>query len=66
LLSVVRVSNILMVNTRADNHAQQLYRKTIGAVLVTMISGMFPADEVYMIAKDVVIDPTAEVFRPVG
>lgn len=54
----------LLVNTRADNYAQQLYRKAMGAVPVAKISGMFPVDEVYMIAKDVKVDPSAKAFVP--
>lgn len=54
----------LLVNTRADNYAQQLYKKAMGAVPAATISGMFPVDEVYMIAKDVDVDPTAAIFVP--
>ena len=54
----------LLVNTRADNFAQRLYRKAMGAVPVATISGMFAVDEVYMIAKDVEIDPSAKSFSP--
>jgi len=54
----------LLVNTRADNHAQQLYKKTMGAVPAATISGMFPVDEVYMIAKDVDVDPSVDSFQP--
>ena len=54
----------LLVNTRADNYAQQLYEKAMGAVPAATISGMFPVDEVYMIAKDVVVDPRAKIFQP--
>jgi len=54
----------LLVNTRADNYAQQLYKKAMGAVPAARISGMFPVDEVYMIAKDVDIDPAAKIFTP--
>lgn len=54
----------LLVNTRADNYAQQLYKKAMGAVPAATISGMFPVDEVYMIAKDVDIDPNAKIFTP--
>ncbi len=56
----------LLVNTRADNYAQQLYRKAMGAVPAATISGMFPVDEVYMIAKDVDIDPSAKSYTPAG
>ena len=54
----------LLVNTRADNYAQQLYKKSMGAVPVATISGMFPVDEVYMIAKDIDIDPSGKLFQP--
>jgi hypothetical protein len=36
----------------------------MGAVPAATISGMFPFDEVYMIAKDVDIDPSAKSFSP--
>jgi ribosomal protein S18 acetylase RimI-like enzyme len=45
----------IIVNTRSDNAAQELYKKTLGAEPVARVSGIFTADEVYMIAKDVQI-----------
>lgn len=52
----------LLVNTSANNHAQQLYKKTMGAVPVARISGVFPVDEVYLMARGVHIDLNAEIF----
>ena len=54
----------LLVNTRADNHAQKLYEKAMGAQIVATISGMFATEEVYLIARDVEIDPTAQAYLP--
>lgn len=43
--------NVIIVSTRADNHAQRLYRKALGAEVVASVSGLFAVDEVYMLAK---------------
>jgi GNAT superfamily N-acetyltransferase len=43
----------IIVNTRADNYSQALYKKTLGAVPVASISGIFSAEEVFLIAKDI-------------
>lgn len=43
----------IIVNTRADNHAQQLYRDALGAEVVATISDLYSADEVFMVARDV-------------
>jgi ribosomal protein S18 acetylase RimI-like enzyme len=43
----------VLVSTRADNHAQKLYRKVLGAEVEATISNLFSADEVYMVARDV-------------
>nr|WP_172559444.1 GNAT family N-acetyltransferase [Vibrio fluvialis] len=43
----------IMVTTRADNFAQQLYRETLGAEVETTISNLYSADEVLMIARNV-------------
>lgn len=43
----------ILVTTRADNFAQQLYRKTLGAEVETIISNLYSADEVLMIARNV-------------
>jgi ribosomal protein S18 acetylase RimI-like enzyme len=45
----------IIVNTRSDNYAQKLYQKTLGAEVVAKVSGIFTADEVYMVAKNVQI-----------
>ena len=43
----------IMVTTRADNFAQQLYKETLGATVETTISNLYSADEVLMIARNV-------------
>lgn len=43
----------VMVTTRADNFAQQLYRDTLGAQVESTISNLYSADEVLMIARNV-------------
>ncbi len=43
----------IMVTTRADNRAQRLYRKTLGAEVEATITNLYSADEVLMIARDV-------------
>jgi len=43
----------VLVTTRADNHAQTLYRKTLGAEIEATISNLYSADEVLMIARNV-------------
>lgn len=42
----------ILVSTRVDNSAQKLYAKTLGAEVVATISGLFPTDEVFMLARD--------------
>ncbi len=41
----------IMVTTRADNFAQELYRKTLGAEIVSTIKNFYSADEVIMVAN---------------
>lgn len=41
----------LIVTTRADNHAQHLYRKTLGAEVEAVIKNLYSADEVLMVAR---------------
>jgi len=41
----------IVVSTRADNHAQQLYRDTLGAEVEATIRKLYSADEVLMIAR---------------
>ncbi len=41
----------IMVTTRADNFAQELYRKTLGAEIVSTIKNFYSADEVIMVAS---------------
>lgn len=43
----------ILVTTRADNHAQKLYKSTLGAEVETTISDLYSADEVLMIARNV-------------
>jgi len=43
----------ILVTTRADNHAQKLYRDTLGAEVVAAIPDLFSGDEVYMVARNV-------------
>ncbi len=47
-----RVKHVL-VSTRADNHAQSIYRKVLGAEVEATIGNLFSADEVYMVARNV-------------
>lgn len=42
----------IIVNTRADNHAQQLYRSALGAEVVATIADLYSADEVFMVARN--------------
>jgi len=44
---------LILVSTRADNHAQSIYRKVLGAEVEATISNLFSGDEVYMVARDV-------------
>lgn len=46
------IKNIL-ISTRADNQAQKLYRKALGAEVEATISNLYSADEVYMVARHV-------------
>lgn len=41
----------VMVTTRTDNLAQELYKKTLGAEIVVTIKNLYSADEVVMVAK---------------
>ena len=43
----------ITVNTRADNHAQKLYRDTLGAEVEATITNLYSADEVFMVARNV-------------
>lgn len=42
----------VIVTTRADNYAQSLYRKTLGAEVETTITNLYSADEVVMVARN--------------
>lgn len=41
----------VLVSTRADNQAQRLYAKALGAKIVATIEGLYSAAEVLMIAE---------------
>jgi len=43
----------VIVSTRADNNAQQLYRNILGAKLEATITNLYSADEVYMVARNI-------------
>lgn len=43
----------IVVTTRADNQAQQLYRSTLGVEVEFTVRDLYSADEVYMIARNV-------------
>lgn len=45
----------IIVTTRADNYAQALYKKTIGAEVETTITNLYSADEVFMISRNIKI-----------
>jgi ribosomal protein S18 acetylase RimI-like enzyme len=42
----------VLISTRADNAAQRLYRKTLGAEVEATLQSLYSADEVVMIARD--------------
>lgn len=43
----------ILISTRADNQAQQLYADVLGAKIEATISNLYSADEVLMVARDV-------------
>ena len=43
----------IIVTTRADNHAKKLYKSTLGAEVEAIISNLYSADEVFMVARNV-------------
>jgi len=43
----------ILVTTRADNYAQKLYRKALGAEVEATLKNLYSADEVIMIARNV-------------
>ena len=43
----------IVVTTRADNDAQRIYRKELGAEIEATITNLYSADEVFMVARDV-------------
>jgi ribosomal protein S18 acetylase RimI-like enzyme len=48
----------ILVNTRTDNHAQKLYANTLGAQPEAVIKALFSGDELYMIARNIKIEPS--------
>ena len=42
----------VVVSTRADNDAQRLYRKTLGAEIEARLQSLYSADEVLMVARN--------------
>lgn len=53
LLTQGSIVKHILVSTRADNHAQEIYQKVLGAKIEATIKNLFSADEVYMIARNV-------------
>ena len=53
LSSMGSIVKHVLVSTRADNYAQRIYRKVLGAEVEATISNLFSADEVYMVARNV-------------
>jgi len=43
----------IVVTTRADNYAQNLFEKTLGVKAEATISNLYSADEVFMVARNV-------------
>lgn len=43
----------IIVTTRADNQAQQLYRKTLGVEVEATITNLYSADEVVMVRRNI-------------
>lgn len=43
----------VLVTTRADNYAQELYKNALGAKIEATISNLYSADEVLMIARNI-------------
>jgi ribosomal protein S18 acetylase RimI-like enzyme len=43
----------VIVTTRADNHAQTLYKRVLGAEVEATITNLYSADEVIMVARNV-------------
>jgi len=43
----------VIVTTRADNYAQALYKKLLGAETEATITNLYSADEVFMIARNI-------------
>lgn len=45
----------IVVTTRADNFAQELYKKTLNAEVEATMSNLYSADEVFMISRNITI-----------
>jgi len=53
LLENGAILKYIVVSTRADNHAQKLYKQVLGAEVEAKISNLYSADEVFMVARNV-------------
>lgn len=43
----------VVVTTRADNYAQALYKKVLGAQVEATVADLYSADEVFMVARNI-------------
>ena len=55
----VRLKHIL-VTTRIDNEAQNLYRHTLGAEVEATLANLYSADEAIMVARNVIVPALPE------
>ncbi len=44
----------VIVTTRTDNYAQKLYKKSLGAEVEATISNLYSADEIIMVARNII------------
>ena len=44
---------LIIVATRVDNHAQKIYKNTLGAETEATIRDLYSADEVFMILRNI-------------
>jgi len=51
----------VIVTTRADNHAQRLYASTLNATVEATISNLYSADEVVMIARNILVEDNNKI-----
>lgn len=52
----------ILLNTRVDNYAQQIYKKLLGAEVEMTIKSLYSADEVFMVARNVLPDKEYRFF----